>query len=158
MYEFHYKYVGVKYSSGAKLLFTNTDSLIYEIGKSLFDFSNYRRDSRFYDPVNKTLIGKMKDEVRGKIIHEFVGLKSKMYSLITVDDGEIKRVKDVNKNVDSIRHKEYADVLFGRGLTRHNIKRIQSKLHRIGTGHVLIIDAIFVMMELVVWLIFIGIY
>ena len=41
--------------------------------KSLFDFRDYPKDSQFYDPVNKKVIGKMKDEVRGKIINEFVG-------------------------------------------------------------------------------------
>lgn len=39
----------------------------------------------------------MKDEVRGNIINEFVGLKSKMYSLVMVDDEEIKKTKDSNK-------------------------------------------------------------
>ena len=54
--------------------------------------------------------------------------------MVTVDDKEIKKAKDANKNtVDSIRHKEYVDVLFGRGLMRHSMKRIQSKLPRIGT-------------------------
>ena len=41
--------------------------------KRLFDFRDYPKDSQFYDPVNKKVIGKMKDEVRGKIINEFVG-------------------------------------------------------------------------------------
>ena len=41
----------------------------------------------------------MKDEVRGNIINEFVGLKSKMYSLVMVDDEEIKKTKDINKNI-----------------------------------------------------------
>ena len=54
---------------------------------------------KFSDPVNKTVIGKMKDEVKGKIISEFVGLKSKMYSLVLVNSGEIKKAKGVNKNV-----------------------------------------------------------
>ena len=57
------------------------------------------------------MFGKMKDEVRGTIINEFVGLKSKMYSLVTVDGGWIKKTKDVNENVvDSIRYKEYIDM------------------------------------------------
>ena len=50
----------------------------------LFDFSDYPKESRFYDPINMKLIGKMKDDVNGKIISEFVGLKSKIYYLITV--------------------------------------------------------------------------
>ena len=41
----------------------------------------------------------MKDEFKGKIISEFVGLKSKMYSLINVDSKENEKAKGVNKNV-----------------------------------------------------------
>ena len=44
------------------------------------------KDSTFFNPVNKSAIGKMKDEFKGRIISEFVGLKSKMYSFISVDD------------------------------------------------------------------------
>ena len=47
--------------------------------KDLFDFSDYPLNPKFFDPVNKTVIGKMKDEFKGKIISEFVGLKSKMF-------------------------------------------------------------------------------
>ena len=55
----------------------------------------------------------MKDKSKGKVISKFVGLKSKMYSLITVDSEEIKNAKRVNKNVvKKIRHNEFADVLF----------------------------------------------
>ena len=91
-----------------KLLFTDTDSLVYEIqteevyegfygDKNLFDFSDYSLNSKFFDPANKKVIGKMKDEFKGKIISEFVGLKSKMYSLISVNDKEVTKAKGVNK-------------------------------------------------------------
>ena len=107
MYEFHYKHI--KKNFDAKLLFTDTDSLVYEIktedvyedfyqDKNLFDFSDYPLDSKFFDPVNKKVIGKMKDEFKGKIISEFIGLKSKMYSLISVDDEENTKAKGVYKN------------------------------------------------------------
>ena len=70
MYEFHYKYI--KSKSDTKLLFTDTDSLVYEIitedvyedfyqDKNLFDFSDYPLDSKFFDPANKKAIGKMKN-------------------------------------------------------------------------------------------------
>ena len=68
------------------MLFTDTGSLTYEIKsenvheefynwKDLFDFSNYSKDSRFYDDINKKVIGKMKDEYGGGIIDEFIRLK-----------------------------------------------------------------------------------
>ena len=56
--------------------------------KALFDFSDYPQDSKFSDPVNKKVLGKMKDEFIGKIIREFVGLKSNVYYLIDVENEE----------------------------------------------------------------------
>ena len=41
----------------------------------------------------------MKDEVKGKIISDFVALKSKMKSLVLIHNEEIKKAKGVNKNV-----------------------------------------------------------
>ena len=122
-------------------MFTDTDSLVYEIktrdvyedfyeDNNLFDFSDYLLDSNFFDPVNKKVIGKMKDEFKGEIISEFVGLKSKMYSLISVNDEEVTKAKGVNKK---IKHKEFVDVLFNKKVIRHNMKRIQSKLNKIET-------------------------
>ena len=104
MYEFHYKCVGTKYDNCDNLLFTDTDSLVYEIetdnvyedfygNKNLFDFSDHPEDSKVFDPVNKKVIGKIKDEVKEKIISEFVLLKSKMYSLVIVDNEAIKKSK-----------------------------------------------------------------
>ena len=64
-------------------MFTDRDSLTYEMWffkwKDLFDFSNYPKDSMFFNGTNKKVIGKMKDEFGGVIINKFVGLKSKMY-------------------------------------------------------------------------------
>ena len=51
----------------------------------------------------------MKDEFKGKIINEFVGLKSKMHSSFSVDDKEVTKANRVNKK---IRHKEFLDALF----------------------------------------------
>ena len=47
----------------------------------MFDFSNYSKDSKFFGDANKNIIGKMKDEYGGTIIYQFIGLKSKMYSI-----------------------------------------------------------------------------
>ena len=139
MYEFHYKYIKNKFD--AKLLFTDTDSLVYKIktedvyedfylDKNLLHLSDYPLHSKFFDAVNKKVIGKMEDQFKGKIISEFAGLKSKMYSLISVDNEEVARAKGVNKK---LRLKEFVSVLFNKKVIRHNRKRIQSKLHKIGT-------------------------
>ena len=53
-----------------------------------------------------------------------------MYSLISVDDEEVTKTKEVNKK---IKHKKFVDVLFNKNVIRHNMKRIQSKLYRVGT-------------------------
>ena len=66
----------------------------------------------------------MKYDFEEKIISEFTGLKSKMYLLIAVDSEEVKKAKGINKNVVKKRHKEFADVLFNKKMTRHNMKRI----------------------------------
>ena len=90
MYDFHYNFIKIHFD--AELLFTDTVSLTFEIKsadvfeeffkhKHLFDFSNYPKDSKFFDQADKKVIGKMKDKFEGKIIDEFVGLKSKMYSI-----------------------------------------------------------------------------
>ena len=51
----------------------------------------------------------MKDELNGFKISEFVDLKSKMYSLISVDNKEVSKAKGINKR---LRHEEYLNVLF----------------------------------------------
>ena len=57
----------------------------------------------------------MKDEFKGEITDEFVGLKSKMYSLVAADGEKIKKKKRVNKNLaKSIRHKKFVYVLFNK--------------------------------------------
>ena len=141
IFEFHYKYINDKFD--AELLFTVTDSLVYEIkteyvyeslfvDKGLFDFSYYPLASKFFDSVNKKVIAKMKDEFKGKLISEFIGVKLKLCSFIAVDNEEAKKAKGVNKNiVKKIRDKECVDVLFNKKVIRHNMKRIQSKLYKI---------------------------
>ena len=62
----------------------------------MFDFSNYTKDSNFFDEANKKVIDKMKDESEGKIIYEFFGLKSKMYSIKDVNGKESNTAKGVN--------------------------------------------------------------
>ena len=127
MYDFHYNYIKSKYADKAKLLFTDTDSLMYEIQtedfykdisgdvKDRFDTSDYPENHPSGIPTgeNKKVLGMMKDEVAGKIIKEFVGLRSKLYSFVMDDGGETKKCKGIKKQVveSSIRHEHYKTCL-----------------------------------------------
>ena len=51
------------------------------------------QDSTFYDDSNKKVIGKMKDEYGGAIIDQFIGLKSKMYSIKKINGSESSTTK-----------------------------------------------------------------
>ena len=139
MYDFHYNFI--KKNFDAELLFTDTDSLTYEIKsknvyeeffkwKDLFDFSNYSKDSRFFDGTNKNVIGRMKDEFGGIIVSDFIGLKSKMYSIKKIDGKESNTAKGVNIATE---FNEFKNVLLNKKIIRHKMKRIQAKKHKIGT-------------------------
>ena len=85
MYKFNYYYIGNKYGNNSRLLFTDTDSVMYEIksgdvyedfrnDKEIFDFSNYSTNSKYYDNSKILVVGKMKDETAGVAIEELFGL------------------------------------------------------------------------------------
>ena len=139
MYVFHYNFI--KKDFDTELLFTDTDSLTYEIKsenvyeeffkwKDLFDCSSYSKDSNFFNERNKKVTGKMKNEFGGVIVEEFVGLKSKMYSMKKVDGKECNTAKAVNVATE---FNKFKDVLFDKKVIRHKMKIIQSKKHRLGT-------------------------
>ena len=98
--------------------------------KHLFGFSDYPKDSKFFDPTNKKVISKMKDVFEGKIIDEFVGLKSKMYPIKNIGGKESNKAKGVNI---ASEFNELEDTLFNKKVIRHKMKRIQSKKYKLGT-------------------------
>ena len=70
VYKFHYDYIKSIYDNNSRLLFADTDSLMYEIktkdvykdfssNKEVFDFSNYSTKSKYYYNSNKLVVGKM---------------------------------------------------------------------------------------------------
>ena len=87
MYDFHYNLI--KENFDAKLVFTDTNSLNYEIKFLMKSFWNTKIslnlvniNQKFFDSTNKNVIGKMKNEYKGMANSEFIGLKSKMYSIL----------------------------------------------------------------------------
>ena len=138
MYDFHYNYIKHKYGNKAKLLFTDTDSLTYEIetndayanfwkNKDKFDNSDYDKESPFYNAVNKKVIGKFKDESAGIPITEFVGLRSKMYSYVKDNEQTARTAKGIKKQViiKDIKHEDKQ--------MHHTIKTIRSNNHQLGS-------------------------
>ena len=152
MFDFHYNYIKRKYGDKAKLLFTDTDSLMYEIitkdfykdisgdVKNRFDTSDYPENHPSGIPtgINKKVLGMMKDEVAGKNIKEFVGLRPKLYSLKMEEGKETKKCKGVKKRVveNYITHEDYKTCLItGKDkLARQNI--IRSYDHEVYTEEV----------------------
>ena len=152
MYDFHYNYIKPKYGDKAKLLFTDTDSFLYEIQtkdfymdisgdvKNRFDTSDYPENHPSGIPtgINKKVLGMFKDEAAGKNNKEFVGLRSKLYSLLMEDGRENKKCKGVKRQVveNSITHEDYKTCLITgkEKLARQNI--IRSYEHEVFTEEV----------------------
>ena len=145
MYDFHYNYIKKKYPD-ARLLFTDTDSLTYEIeandvyqdfreDKHLFDNSDYPESSPFFDNTNKKVIGKFKDESPEIPIVEFVGLRSKMYSYKKDNKKEGSRAKGIKESVkeQQFRHENYKDVLFHKKQMHHTMRTIKNENHQLGS-------------------------
>ena len=146
LYDFYYNYIKKKYNDRAKLRFTDTDSLTYEIetveaykdfwtDKDMFDNSDYPENSPYYCNTNKKIIGKFKDEACGIPITEFVGLKSKMYSYVKDNEKGGKTAKGIKKNVikNNIRHEDYKRTLLNEEQMHHKMKTIRSQRHQLGS-------------------------
>ena len=149
MYEFHYKYIKPKYGDKAKLLFTDTDSLMYVIKtedfykdisgdvKDRFDTSDYppNHPSGIPTGCNKKVLGFFKDEVAGRIIEEFVGLRAKLYSYKMFEDEESKKCKGIKKSVvkKSITHEDYKKCLFTGKEQLRKMNVIRSYIHEVYT-------------------------
>ena len=146
MYDFHYNYIKDKYKEKARLLFTDTDSLTYEIeakdvykdfwkDKDRFDNSDYPESSPYFDKTNKKVIGKFKDEAAGIPIIEFIGLRSKMYSYIKDNNKGGKTAKGIKKNVikNNITHDNYKSTLLNNDQMYHKMKTIRSENHELSS-------------------------
>ena len=72
----------------------------------------------------------MKDEYGGKSIVTFVGLKSKMSSILD----ESSKERSTNKSHNPcIEFQEFYDTLFKKKILRHTMREIKSKNHNLGT-------------------------
>ncbi|XP_025265606.1 uncharacterized protein LOC112638322 [Camponotus floridanus] len=105
LYAFHYEYMSPLYGDKSKILYTDTDSLIYSVecedayermkrDIDRFDTSDYAVDNPYGVPrANKKVLGLMNDENNGALMFEFVGLRAKMYALRVESRGDTKKSK-----------------------------------------------------------------
>ena len=150
MYEFWYDYIKPKYGDNAKLCYMDTDSFIMHIKtedfykdiandvEKRFDTSNYEVNRPLSTGENKKVIGLMKDELRGKILTEFVALRPKTY-LYLMDDGRSdKKAKGTKKCVIKRRLKfnDYKDCLLNNDIILKSQQRFRSERHDVYTEEV----------------------
>ena len=107
--------------------------------KEHFDCSEYPNSHPLYSANNQAVPGKFKDECAGKIISEFVGLRSKLYALPI--DGEVKEkktAKDVKTCVidKTLTFSDYKNVLANRSQLTKDMNFIKSKHHKVSTVNV----------------------
>ncbi len=160
MYSFHYDYVKPKWGNKAALLFTDTDSLCYEIqtddfhedikddAPEWFDTSNYEKEHYLYSERNKKQVGFMKDECGGNDILEFVGLRPKSYvyevNRLRDNNGkwgydvQKKKCKGIRKCVikKEISIDDYRECLFSKQSQLRTMNAIRSRQHNIGTERI----------------------
>ena len=118
MYDFFYNHLKKQYGEKCELLYTDTDSLLLKIetedvykdikaNENFYDTSDYPEEHPLHSTVNKKVLGKMKDECAGTPISEYVGLRSKMYSIMT--EGESKKgIDKIKKDFPETEIKECA--------------------------------------------------
>ena len=147
MFDFHYNYIKKKYKNRAELMFTDTDSFLYHIRtddfykdissdiQDKFDTSDYppNHESGIQTGVNKKVIGMFKDEVAGKQITHFVGLRPKLYSFKVEDGSLTKKCKGISKNVvkNKIEFEDYVSCLLTSERQNRSMKIIRSENHNI---------------------------
>lgn len=147
MYDFYHGHLKDKYGEKVQMVYTDTDSFILEVKTECFykdmlhdiemyDTSDFAEPNAFNIPrVNKKVPGKFKDELKGQILTEFVGLRSKMYSVMVKEVEKIKKAKGVKKSVlkKSITFQDYVDCLEQDCTVVRNQNSIRSKMHQVYT-------------------------
>ncbi|XP_025018370.1 uncharacterized protein LOC112539813 [Tetranychus urticae] len=143
MYQLHYDTFKPYYKSNISLVYTDTDSFIYEIKSedivadmrqfaNIMDFSNYPKGHPLYSNNNNKKIGYLKDEMAGKQISEFIGIKPKLYALRICEE-VIKRARGVPRPIlkNRITFQDYLDCLYNHDTRRDVTTTLQSDRHNI---------------------------
>ena len=152
MYEFWYDYIKPKYHGRAKLYYMDIDSFVIHIKtedfyediadrvEKWFDTSNYSKDDNRLLPIgkNKKVIGLFKDELGGKNMKEFVGLRAKTWTYLLDDDSGHNKAKRTKKRVIKIdlMLKNYKDCSFNDKIILKSQQRFKSDHHNVYTEQI----------------------
>ena len=153
VYEFHHEYMVPLYRDRCRVMYTDTDSLIYHIecedayadmrrDISRFDTSDFSESNVYGMPrANKKIPGLMKDENNGAVMSEFVGLRAEMYATRVAGQDDTKKIKGVKKSVvaRTITFDDFTQCLREAVEVTRRQSCIRSKLHevyKIGRAHV----------------------
>lgn len=111
MYNFFYNHLKQQYGDDVQLLYTDTDPFIIQVQTDCF-YTDMKNNIGLYDtsdyPVNniyglplihKKVPGLFKDELNSEIMTDFVGLRSKMYSVLSEGIEKMKKAKGVKTAV-----------------------------------------------------------
>lgn len=162
MYSFLYDYLKPKYGDNVHLTYTDTDSFILFVETldfyqdmrdniEKFDTSDYPWPNDYnIERKNKKVPGLFKDELNGKVMVEFIGLRAKCYAVRTVDDkpydescavrsddepydGSIRKAKGVKKNVlkRKIKFTDYVECVEKQTEVVREQNTIRSLNHRV---------------------------
>lgn len=139
----------LKYGNKIKLIYTDTDSLIFIVftedyyqymydNKHLYDLSEYDISNKIYDESNKKVLGKMKDECATSFIREVAALRPKVYAYNTENDYTGKRIKGIKKSVveDEITFNDSNNCLFKNTIMNVDMCLIKSEKHKISTNKI----------------------
>ncbi len=143
MYKYHYKiFPKIFGSENLELNYMDTDSFVYNImcddvyekirqNLDVFDTSNYNKTHPCFSEICKKQVGKMKDEFGGIPLKKYLGLRSKLYSIMSVESVCTKRAKGVKRNVveNEITFHDYEAALFANMNQYRSMNLIKSQKH-----------------------------
>jgi len=145
-YDFHYSKMKEWVGPNLKLLYMDTDSFIYELKgvdvysimrehSEWFDTSNFAENNRFdIERKNQKVVGKFKNECAAEILTHFIGLRSKMYSLLIENQPPVMKAKGVKASaVRTITFQDYYNCLFNEEILKCNQVLIRSRKHNVCT-------------------------
>ena len=150
MYEFWYDCIKPKYQGKAELCYMDTGSLAIHIKtedfyediandvEEWFDTFNYDDNGPLPTGKNKKVIDLFKDELGGKILKEFAGLKVKTYVYLMDDDTEHKKAKGTKKCVikRELMFKNYKDCQSNDEIILKSQQRFKSDHHNVYTEQI----------------------